>query len=102
DAVVGIDEWTNALRRDESLLFGAGDPADGGRVISTAKLIKTPDELACMQEGLRITESAIAQVQARVAPGVSQIDLTATFLRTIFDAGADANVLDPIWQVMPS
>src|SRR6185437_2140469 len=30
-AVVGIDEWTNALRRDESLLFGAGirPTADG-------------------------------------------------------------------------
>ena len=37
-----------------------------------------------------------------LAPGVRQTDLTATFLRTIFDAGADANVLDPIWQVMPA
>jgi Xaa-Pro aminopeptidase len=33
---------------------------------------------------------------------VRQTDLTATFLRTIFDAGADANILDPIWQVMPA
>jgi Xaa-Pro aminopeptidase len=97
---VAIDEWTNAMRRDRAL-FGSGDPADGGRVISRAKLVKTPDELACMREGLRITESAIAEVQARVAPGVRQTDLTATFLRTIFEAGADANVLDPIWQVMP-
>ena len=56
---------------------------------------------ACAQ-GLRITERAIAEVQARVAPGVRQTDLTATFLRTIFDAGADANILDPIWQVMPA
>jgi Xaa-Pro aminopeptidase len=30
------------------------------------------------------------------------MDLTATFLRSIFDAGADANILDPIWQVMPA
>lgn len=100
-AQVGMDEWTNALRRDRSVLFGAGDPADGGRVISQAKLLKTPDELACMRAGLRITEAAIADVQAKVAPGVRQTDLTATFLRTIFEAGADANVLDPIWQVMP-
>ena len=71
-------------------------------MISKAKAIKTPDELSCMREGLRITERAIAEVQARLAPGVRQTDLTATFLRTIFDAGADANILDPIWQVMPS
>jgi Xaa-Pro aminopeptidase len=101
-AVIAIDEWTNALRREGSILFTPDDPADGGRVISAAKAIKTPDELSCMREGLRITECAIAEVQARLAPGVRQTELTATFLHTIFDAGADANILDPIWQVMPS
>ncbi len=102
DPVVAMDEWTNALRRERSILFAPDAPVDGGRVISTAKAIKTLDELSCMREGLRITERAIAEVQERVAPGVRQTDLTATFLRTIFDAGADANILDPIWQVMPS
>ena len=100
-AVIAMDEWTNALRRERSILFAADAPPDGGRVISMAKLTKTPDELSCMREGLRITECAIADVQARIAPGVRQTELTATFLRTIFEAGADANILDPIWQVMP-
>ncbi len=101
-AVIAMDEWTNALRRERSILFAPDAPLDGGRVISAAKACKTPDELSCMREGLRITECAIADVQARIAPGVRQTDLTATFLRTIFEAGADANILDPIWQVMPS
>ena len=101
-AVIAMDEWTNALRRERSILFAPDAPRDAGRVMSQAKAIKTPDELSCMREGLRITERAMADVQARVAPGVRQTDLTATFLRTIFDAGADANILDPIWQVMPS
>jgi Xaa-Pro aminopeptidase len=101
DAVVAIDEWTHALRRTGAFVGPKGAPLDAGRVISKAKLIKTPDELACLREGLRITEQAIADVQARLAPGVRQTDLTATFLRTIFEAGADANILDPIWQVMP-
>jgi Xaa-Pro aminopeptidase len=102
NAVIAIDEWTNALRRERSILFAPDEPVDGGRVISRVKATKTPDELSCMREGLRITERAIAEVHARLAPGVSQTDLTATFLRTIFEAGADANILDPIWQVMPS
>jgi Xaa-Pro aminopeptidase len=101
-AVVAIDEWTHALRRERTVLFGGGAPVDGGRVISRAKLLKTPDERACLREALRITEVAIADVQACLAPGVRQSDLTAAFLRTIFDAGADANILDPIWQVMPA
>ena len=100
-AVVAIDEWTNALRRERSVFFASGNPIDGGRVISGAKATKTPDELWCLREALRITERAIADVQAKLAPGVRQSDLTATFLRTIFEAGADANILDPIWQVMP-
>ena len=100
-AVIAMDEWTNALRREQSILFATGAPKDAGRVISTAKASKTPDELSAMREGLRITEQAIADVQAKIAPGVRQTDLTATFLRTIFEAGADANILDPIWQVMP-
>lgn len=98
--VLAFDEWTHALRRERTLLF-RDDPREGGRILSRAKAIKTPDELACLREALRITEQAIADVQARLAPGVRQTDLTATFLRTVFDAGADANVLDPIWQVMP-
>jgi Xaa-Pro dipeptidase len=102
NAVIAIDEWTNALRRERSILFALDPPVDGGRVISRAKAIKTPDELSCMREGLRITECAIAEVQKQVAAGVRQTDLTAIFLRGIFDAGADANILDPIWQVMPS
>lgn len=102
DAVVGFDEWTHSLRRAARYLGPTGSPLDAGRVISKAKLIKTADELACLREGLRIMEVGIADVQARLAPGVRQIDLTATFLRTIFDAGADANILDPIWQVMPN
>ena len=101
-AVIGMDEWTNALRREQSILFATGAPKDGGRVISMAKASKTPDELSAMREGLRITELAIADVQAKISPGVRQTDLTATFLRTIFEAGADANILDPIWQVMPA
>jgi Xaa-Pro dipeptidase len=97
NAVVAVDEWTHALRRVDS---GIG-AVDGGRVINKAKLIKTPDEVAVLRESLRITELGVAEVQKRVAPGTRQTDLTATFLRTVFEAGADANILDPIWQVMP-
>ena len=101
-AVIGVDEWTFAMARQSSLLFPEGrSPRDGGKAISKSKLRKTPDELAGLREALRITESAIAEVQASLAPGMRQVELTATFLGAVFDAGADANTLDPIWQVMP-
>ena len=100
-AALAVDEWTHAMGREPWLRFDE-KPKDAGRLIAMAKAVKTPDELACLRAGLRITEQAIADVHARVAPGVRQSDLTSTFLRTIFAAGADANILDPIWQVMPT
>lgn len=101
-AVVAIDEWTHALRRASWPGGGEAPLIAGGGIISKAKALKTLDEVACMREALRITELGMQQAQARLAPGVRQTELTATFLRTIFEAGADANVLDPIWQVMPT
>ena len=101
-ATVGVDEWTFAMSRESRTLFSEGGRVrDGGKVITRAKAVKTPDEVACLREALRITEQGIAAVQAQLAPGMRQIELTATFLRAVFDAGADANTLDPIWQVMP-
>jgi Xaa-Pro dipeptidase len=99
-AVIAVDELTGAMRRIQHRLFPGG-LADAGRIISEAKATKTADELACMRRALRITEEAIADVQRAVAPGVRQVDLSARFVRRAFELGATANVLDPIWQVMP-
>lgn len=99
---IGVDEWTFAMARTSARLFAEGNPRDGGKAITRSKLVKAPDELAGLREALRITEQAIAVVQAELAPGMRQIELTATFLREAFAAGADANTLDPIWQVMPA
>ncbi|HLU43260.1 MAG TPA: Xaa-Pro peptidase family protein [Microthrixaceae bacterium] len=100
-ATIGVDEWTFAMAREGSRLFAHGPPRDAGKVVNKCKLRKTPDELACLREALRITEEGIAAVQAGLEPGIRQVELTATFLATVFEAGADANTLDPIWQVMP-
>jgi Xaa-Pro aminopeptidase len=101
-ASVAVDELTGAMRRNHKLLFGDTTPGGADEVMGPARIIKTPDELACIRRGLRITEQAMADVQAALAPGRRQIDLTARFLHRVFELGADANVLDPIWQVMPA
>jgi Xaa-Pro aminopeptidase len=63
-------------------------------------LIKTPDELACLRRATQITQEAMVPVQAALAAGRRQIDLSATFVRHAFELGATANLLEPIWQVM--
>ncbi|MEU1163969.1 Xaa-Pro peptidase family protein [Streptomyces sp. NPDC005921] len=101
-ARVAADELTGAMRRAHKELFPGGPPGDAAMVLAVAKLIKTPDELACVRTALRITERAMADVERSLAPGMRQIDLSAGFVRQAFEHGAQANVLDPIWQVMPA
>jgi Xaa-Pro aminopeptidase len=74
---------------------------DAAAVVSAAKVIKTPDELACMRTAIRITDEAMVEVHKALGPGIRQIELSARFLRQAFELGATASMLEPIWQVMP-
>jgi Xaa-Pro dipeptidase len=100
-AVVAVDELTGAMRRAQPRLFRSGPPADAAPIVGAAKLIKTPDELSCMRTACRITDEAMVDVQAALAPGIRQIELSAGFMRRAFELGAMASMLEPIWQVMP-
>ncbi|WP_102419566.1 Xaa-Pro peptidase family protein [Mycobacterium sp. 4858] len=100
-AVIAVDESTGAMRRAGKALFRGGDPADAAAIVSAAKVVKTPDELACIRTAVRITDEAMVDVDKALAPGIRQIDLSASFLRRAFELGASASMLEPIWQVMP-
>jgi Xaa-Pro aminopeptidase len=89
------------MHRRHDLLFKDWPPRAASDVVGQVRLIKTRDELACLRHSLWITEQAMSDVQAHLAPGMRQTDLTARFLRRVFELGADANILDPIWQIMP-
>ena len=97
DGRVAFDELTHALAR----ALAGREPADAGALLGAARLCKTPDELACIRAAQRINELAMSDVQAGLRPGLRQVDLSAVFLRRIFELGATANCIDPIWQVMP-
>jgi Xaa-Pro dipeptidase len=101
-ARVAVDELPGSLRRVQAVFSPGAEPTSADDVVGAAKLIKTPDELGFLRQALAITEQAIAPTQASLAPGMRQNELTAQFLRTAFELGADANILDPIWQVMPA
>jgi Xaa-Pro dipeptidase len=101
-AAVAVDELTGAMRRSATTLFPSGPPSDAATIIGAAQLVKTRDELSCLRRACRITERAMADVQRGLAPGVGQIDLSATLVRRAFELGATTNMLEAIWQVMPS
>ncbi len=93
---LGVDEQTHPM-------LGALDGyawSDARDVLGPAKVTKTPDEVSCIREAQRITELAMDATRDTLRPGVRQTDLSGTFLRRVFELGATANAIDPIWQVM--
>ncbi len=101
NATVGVDDVTGAMHGDPQRLFSQWPPRRASDVMGAARVVKTPDELSCMRHAMWITEQAMSEVEEALVPGARQTDLTAIFLHRVFDLGAEANVLDPIWQVMP-
>jgi len=101
-AAVAVDELTGAMRRAQASLFPSGPPSDAAQVVGPAKLVKTLDQISCVRKACRITEEAVIDVQKSLAPGVRQVDLSAQFVRRAFELGATANMLEAIWQVMPT
>jgi Xaa-Pro dipeptidase len=101
-ARIGVDEVTHPMARAFGAHPGRFDLVSSLPVMGAAKVAKTVDELACIREAQRLTELAMAEVVPLLRPGVRQTDLTAAFLRRVFDLGIENVGVDPIWQVVPA
>jgi Xaa-Pro dipeptidase len=101
-AVIAVDELTGAMRRQLPRLFATERPPGSASIVAAAKRLKTRDEVACMRRAIKITEEAMQDVRRALTPGTRQVDLSGRFVRSAFELGATANLLDPIWQVMPA
>jgi len=75
-AVEGFDPpVTDALRMAGLRL------SDATEVFSDARRIKTPVEIAVMREAVRRVEAAAADLEAAIAPGVSEVEVWSAFHR---------------------
>jgi Xaa-Pro dipeptidase len=97
DGPIALDEYTMPLH---AALHGRGI-TDATAILGPCKVVKTADELECIRRAQAINEQAMLTVDPFVAPGVRGTELSGVFLRRIFELGASANTVDPIWQVMP-
>jgi Xaa-Pro dipeptidase len=97
DATLAADEMPYPLRR----ALGDRVVAEAVPVLSAARLIKTPDEVACLRAAQSLNEAAMRTVQDSLQPGLRQSELTGILLREAFELGAGGVAVDAIWQVMP-
>ena len=97
---LAIDERTAAMYSGLPQLLSGVRIADASPMLHGVRLFKSADEIECIRRAQRINELAMYDVQAMARPGVRQCELAGLFLRRIFELGATANVVDPIWQPM--
>jgi Xaa-Pro dipeptidase len=95
-ARIGVDEQTHPMLR----ALDNYEWSDASNVLGAAKILKTADEISAIRAAQRLTELAMESARAALRPGLRQTDLSGIFLRRIFELGATANAIDPIWQVM--
>jgi len=95
-ARLGADEQTHPMLR----ALGDFEWSDANAVMGPAKICKSPDEIACIRAAQHMSEVAMEDARAILRPGVRQTDLSGAFLRRVFELGATAGAIDPIWQVM--
>lgn len=99
---LGIDEPTVAMHLELRDLLPGVEVVDAQPVLAAARLVKTPDEVACLRRAQEINDRAMLDVHATLRPGVRPLDLSALFLARVAELGASGNLVDPIWQPMPA
>ena len=111
---VAVDAQTGAMLRagvpagpaaPDAGAAGEAAPADGvgdaASVVAAAKIVKTADELACIDRAQRANEEAMAATRRALRPGATRADVAGVFLAELARLGAGANLIDPIFQPMP-
>src|SRR5690349_5311502 len=99
--LIGFDEYTTPMIGVLPGLLGGIEIGDATLATGAARILKTPDEIACNRHAQHINEVAMHDVEAALRPGVRQNELSAIFLRGVFDQGASSSIIDPIWNITP-
>ncbi len=102
---VAVDAVTGAMAR--AGVLGGAELVDAGRVLGPARVVKTADELACIDQAQRGTERAMIPAHEACVPGATRAGVAAAFLAALRDGDSDPdpiyrNGIDPIFQPMPT
>ena len=69
---------------------------DAEREISALRLTKTPAEIAALEEAIRISETALAEVLETVRPGQTEREVERRLIAALFAHGAEGLAFGPI------
>ena len=100
--LVGIDAVTPLANQVIKKIEGRVGYLDASKAILEQRKIKTPDEVAAMEEALRITEEALKQALSRLEPGMREYELAAILEEGMRARGADWYAFETIVAAGPN
>ena len=92
---VGLELWSYRPNRPISERFeaafrGAGcDVVDGSDVLREVRWVKSPAELACMEEAARIADLGLRAAQDALEPGVMELEVYGAMVHAMAAAGGE-------------
>ena len=98
---LGVDELTGPMLSLLPGLLPGVELCDASGALGRARLLKTRDEVECIRGAQRRNEDAMVDVERSLRPGIRQTELSAIFLRRVFELGAASSIIDPVWSLTP-
>ncbi|HEY2430056.1 MAG TPA: M24 family metallopeptidase [Acidimicrobiales bacterium] len=87
---VGTDSSSPGFGQFLAAVAPDADLVDAGPAIATARTVKTPDELACIETATALAEGALDALTEALRPGVTEQELVGAYLAAIAGRGEPA------------
>jgi Xaa-Pro aminopeptidase len=89
---IGVAGWlcTNlAMHEGLRACFPKAEIVNADDILTTLRSIKSPAEVACLREGLRIGELALEAMLQAIKPGMTELELSGIAVDTIYRNGGE-------------
>ena len=103
---VGLEFWSYLPNRAVSTMFEGALLAEGCRVVDAsamvrrARRVKSPTEIAHIEEAVRLADIGHETVKANLRPGVTELELFGEVTRAMMAAGSEFPALIPIFNAV--
>lgn len=90
-ARIGVDLWTPAMYKVLPKEFPNATFVDGQEAMLSARVIKTPDEIACMKLAYAIAEAGMYDAVQALRPGIRECELVGIAFNRFWQLGAETS-----------
>jgi Xaa-Pro aminopeptidase len=98
---LAVDRLTAPLAAALRSSFGGAEIVDADALLAGEKMLKTPEEIACLRRAQTLNEAAMHAVLERIRPGVPEVMLTGLFMAEMARLGVRNCHVEPVWCALP-